>query len=215
MLDFTFNFNIRNMNKLSNKQLITLITFIFSVVAFFIVWQYFQKKHCDDCLVASELYNKLSINVKDVTFNPNLIIQQAEGLVNNYSQSIYSDLAHLEIAKQYVLQNNLIDAVLHLALIIKHSKNINLQSISALRMARIYITMGDLDLAMLTLNQICTSSYILSKDILFGYIYLSKKNMINACQCWESVIQQISGDQTFKYDGISSILFEDLNTINI
>jgi predicted negative regulator of RcsB-dependent stress response len=182
---------------------------IFFTIGFFSIFQAFNKKHYNDNLVASEIY----INLIDREFFILGVLNQTKYLVSNYTCSIYSDFLHLEFAKYFVLQKKFFSAIKHLKLIVKYSESMHLRTIAALRMARIYLALDCSSLALLILTNITELSYVLSKDILFGYIYLAQDKPNYSVNCLQHTIRQLSKKAVLNYDRISYFLISRLNFI--
>ena len=182
-----------NIKRLWKKYGTALIAVVCAMLIVTIGWQYWQKKQLQNNIEAAELYQKLFIVIANASTNANAITSQAAYIISLYPDSIYADFAHLEIAKQAALQNNLIEAKQRLQQVAGHSKNVNLQAIATLRIARIDIAENNIQSAITRLNSLSIPGYALSKDMLLGDAYLAQQDFIKAKQYWQQALKQTEG----------------------
>ena len=179
-----------NIKRLWKKYGNAFITIACIIVVAIVGWQYWHKKQLQKNIDAAELYQKLSVITANASTNTDAIINQAAYINSVYPHSIYADFAHLEMAKQAVLKNNLVEAKQILQQLVSQSKNINLQAIATLRIARIEIAEHNPQSAITRLNNLSTPGYTLSKDMLLGDAYLAQKNFAKAKQHWQQALKQ-------------------------
>lgn len=182
-----------NIKRLWKKYSTTFITVVCVVCVVIVGWQYWQKKQLQSSIEAAQLYQKLFIVIENASTNTNAIISQAEYIISLYPDSIYADFAHLAIAKQAASQNDLIKAKQSLQQLTSHSKNVNLQALATLRIARIDIAENNPQPAITILNSLSTPGYTLSKDMLLGDAYLAQKDFVKAKQHWQEALKQTEG----------------------
>ena len=163
------------------SKLITLICVILIII---IAWQYWQKRKVENNVQAADLYQKLSLVVKNVSTNSDAIMSQAQNIITLYPNSIYADFARLEVAKQSVLKNNLDQATTSLNEVISNTTNLN--PIAKLRLARIEIAQNKVDDAIKTLSSIKLEGYALSKNLLLGDAYFAKNDYKQAKTYWQN-----------------------------
>ena len=162
-------------------------------------WQYFHKRQLQENINVTKFYQQLSVTIEKASKKKYAIINQATNIVNLYTKSIYADFANLEIAKQAVLKNDLIEAKQALKQVINRSDNYNLRAIATLSLARIEITWNDSQSAIYRLNNLSSSGYNILKNTLLGHAHVAQKNFISAKHHWQQATKKMQNRFDLKY----------------
>lgn len=191
---------LKNVKWLCKKHgYISLGAFTLLIVMVITGWQCHHKKRLQENINAAELYQKLSVTIEKASKKKHAIINQATSIINLYYKSIYADFANLEIAKQAVLKNDLIEAKQALKQVINNSNNCNLRAIAILSLARIETTWNDSQSAIYRLNNLSSSGYNILKNTLLGHAYLAQKNFVNAKYHWQQATKKMQNRFDLKY----------------
>jgi predicted negative regulator of RcsB-dependent stress response len=100
-------------------------------------WRYWQNHREQKLAHVSMRYEQLLTNV--VNGNAVAVEIQANRLIERYPHTPYTQLAALQLARQYVYQNRLADAEDKLEWVMAHGDNSSLRQIARLRAARAYL----------------------------------------------------------------------------
>lgn len=101
-------------------------------------WNYWRQSQENKLLTASIQYERLLVAITGGE-NTKKLNTLARVLLKNYPYSPYASLAALQLAKQSVKQNNLVDAENKLVWVIEHSRDEALRSVARVRLARVLL----------------------------------------------------------------------------
>ncbi|WP_119343393.1 YfgM family protein [Facilibium subflavum] len=174
------------------RWLIGAICIVLIVIA---AWQYWQNRQLQNNAQAAVLYQKIVILNENTTGATPAIIEQSKNLISLYPASIYADFARLQMAKQYIWENQLDKAKTTLQAVAKHSQNKNLQAIAKLRIARIDIAQNQLNQAIERLKSLTTPGYALSTNMILGDAYFKQKDYQAAKNAWQSALKDANTPQ--------------------
>ncbi len=192
------------------KYRTSVVTIICLVLIVIVSWQYWQKRQLQNDVEAIELYQKMMLISENVTGNSDIIINQAQNIINLYPKSIYSDFARLEIARQSVLKDDLAQAVASLQEIANNSINPNVQAIAKLRLARIQMAQNQINDAITTLNSIKLTGFSLSKAMLLGDAYFANKDYSAAQTQWELALKETQKPELTDINNLLQIKIDNL-----
>ncbi|WP_116963500.1 YfgM family protein [Fastidiosibacter lacustris] len=192
------------------KYRTSVVTIICLVLIVIVSWQYWQKRQLQNDVEAIELYQKMMLISENVTGNSDIIINQAQNIINLYPKSIYSDFARLEIARQSVLKDDLAQAVASLQEIANNSINPNVQAIAKLRLARIQMAQNQINDAITTLNSIKLTGFSLSKAMLLGDAYFANKDYSAAQTQWELALKETQKPELTDIKNLLQIKIDNL-----
>ena len=122
-------------------------------------------------------------------------VQDLEGLVKQYDDRLYSDMGRLLLARAYVEQGNLEQAIKPLQTVIDRQSI--LSSVAIQRMARLYIALERYDQALALLDKPLPPSYQPMVLELKGDIAYAQGNLADAAKHYQQAIMQspeASGD---------------------
>lgn len=174
----------------------TMLGIIFAIVAS-IGWHYWQQARENNAVNATIQYESL-LNASMSKSNIATVESIAKGLLQNYPQTPYASLAALQLAKQAVNQNNLLEAETKLMWVIQHGKSGSLRAVARIRLARVLLAENQPEHALKILDENDNSVYqprVLEEkgDILFhlGNLSSALQNYLAAEKLFsESAIDQ-------------------------
>jgi len=112
-------------------------------------WRYFETYRNTNALKAAAQFSELTVALER---NDSAKSRQiADGLIKEYPRSPYADQAQLTIARLYVDNEQLANAIAPLTQVMNNSKDSELRQIARLRLARVMIDQGKPDEAIKTL----------------------------------------------------------------
>jgi predicted negative regulator of RcsB-dependent stress response len=106
--------------------------------------------------------------------------QIADGLIKDYANSPYADQAQLTVARLYVEDGRLENAIAPLTQVMNNSKDSELRQIARLRLARILTDQGKADAAIQTLADATPGAFAGAYHEVRGDAYYAKKDMTGA-----------------------------------
>jgi predicted negative regulator of RcsB-dependent stress response len=106
--------------------------------------------------------------------------QIADGLIKDFANSPYADQAQLTIARLYVEDGRLENAIAPLTQVMNNSKDLELRQIARLRLARILTDQGKADAALKTLADGTPGAFAGAYHEVRGDAYYAKKDIAGA-----------------------------------
>ena len=120
-------------------------------------WRYWQQHHEQQLAHVSMRYEELLTSV--VNGNTDAVENNANGLIERYPHTAYTQLAALQLARQDVYQNKLADAETKLTWVRQHGDDPALREVARLRAARVYLADNQAQKALDVLNKIDDKAY--------------------------------------------------------
>jgi predicted negative regulator of RcsB-dependent stress response len=134
----------------------------------------------------------------------------AEGLIKTYPRSPYADQAQLVLARLAVDANQEAGAVGPLREVIEHSKDVELQQIARLRLARVQIDQGRPDEALQTLSG-SPGTFAARYDEVRGDAYYAKKDPARATELYKKALGE--GDPQSMESALLALKIADLGLV--
>ncbi|MXP67260.1 tetratricopeptide repeat protein [Pantoea sp. Aalb] len=186
------NKKLNSLNRCFSKNctsfIFILIIGVISIAGFWYFWSNYQEKMYK---VSSIQYQNLMKNIQ--TDKLKTMKDMTNFVIKNHNT--YGALASLFLAKQYININQLSSAINILEYGLKDTKDINLQAIISLRLARIQIQNNQLNTALITLKRIKNNNWSSIIDYIHGEALLKKGDKDGARDIWTKVIKsQVSPD---------------------
>lgn len=150
--------------------LVCTVLAILLIVAGYRIWEMHVTKVKTQ---ASEHYQQLMMAVAND--DSVRIVAEAEKLNRDYSGTVYSEIAHLSVAKVFVSERKWSKALEQLEQVITQGKNATLKQLARLRTARILLVLNKPEHckhALLVLKTIDNSTYLPAINEIKGDIYL-------------------------------------------
>jgi predicted negative regulator of RcsB-dependent stress response len=146
--------------------------------ALFFGYRYYQTSGNERALRAAEQFSAMTdaLQVNDRVRSR----QIADGLIKDYPTSPYADQAQLTIARLYVEDGRLDNAVAPLTQVMNNSKDSELRQIARLRLARILTDQGKADEAIKTLADGKPGAFAGAYHEVRGDAYYAKKDIAGA-----------------------------------
>ena len=126
----------------------------------------------------------------------------ANELTKNYTNTVYSDIAHLTLAKLNIEKDKLTQAKNELQIVAKNSPMLALKQIAKIRIARILAAEKNYDKALSELSSIDDSTYLSVINELKGDIYGAIGQYKNAINSYRLAIAEV------KDNGMSNLFLE-------
>lgn len=120
-------------------------------VALLLGWRYYQNAQNTQALSAAGKFDEMTAAIEASDFAKSRAL--ADGIIQGFPNSPYSDQAHLALAGMAVDGGKSADAVAPLTLVMNNSKDADLRQIARLRLARVLIDQGRPDDAIKTLAE--------------------------------------------------------------
>ncbi|MEM7304825.1 MAG: tetratricopeptide repeat protein [Pseudomonadota bacterium] len=149
-------------------------------------WKGWTTYHERQAMEASDLYNTMQkyLLARDLE----AFALQAGVLKDNYGSTPYASLGALILAKANVEDGDYPLAIENLQWVVNHSNQETLQTIAQLRLARIYISEGELDKAEKVLLEEYPNAYNSLKQELLGDLYASQGDYNAALKAYDAAI---------------------------
>jgi len=115
----------------------------------------------------------------------------ASQLLNDYSDTVYADAAHLTLAKLYVVRENYPKAQKELESVALHSKAPTLQQIAKIRLVRLFVAIKSYDKALSELETVEDKAYLPVVNELKGDIYAATGQYQEAVLFYRKAITEV------------------------
>lgn len=117
---------------------------------------------------------------------------QAQQLIDDSPQTVYSQLAAFILARQAVYRGDLARAAEPLNWVIDHSHNLVMQQIARIRLARVLLEQGEQTQGLSILAVVNDDTYIPLIDEIKGDIYASQQQWDGARQAYISALSELT-----------------------
>lgn len=167
----------------NGKAIVTGIVIVIAAVA---GWQLWKNHQQSVNLAASSTYQQLTDPLYQQAVKPEQIKALSDFIAE--SKTHYAALAALSLAKYYVTNNDLANAAKQLQQGLQDTQNEELQAIINLRLARIQLSLQQMDAALSSLDKIKGTGFKSLVADIKGDIYSSKGDKSSARTAWEQGI---------------------------
>ena len=148
-----------------------VITLILLVMLAILGLQAWHKHKAKISIQASTLYENLLVNLEA---QKNTQVQGlGNQLMSNYASSPYAKLAALLLAKQALINKQLLVAVTNLKWVISHAKSPEIKSIAQIRLARVLLVEQKKQQALAMVQQVTVKNMLPIANVVKGDIYLA------------------------------------------
>lgn len=174
---------IKKQKNLFSKKNKIIIFFLFFLIMIIISGFFYKKyQYYNDIKKSVVAYEKI---LELLNNNPYSSINHLYEFSKYNKITSYSNLIELEISKILIMKNNFLESALQINSSLRNIKDLILQSILRLRLARIQIFQKNFDEAIKILNFIQNNSWISLKNIFIGEAFLKKNNFKKAYKIWK------------------------------
>lgn len=167
-----------------------IITFALSIVLLcFGAHRYYQWHHNKISQQASGIYEKMMSEFSSQ--NTKAVRSFANELTTHYKQSIYSDCAHITLAKMYVSKNKYKEARNELQVVAENSTMDALKQIAKIRLARLLAEDKSYANALKELSVVEDKTYLPLVNELKGDIYAAKGQYPEAISAYRLAMNEV------------------------
>jgi predicted negative regulator of RcsB-dependent stress response len=149
-------------------------------------WRYYQGHQNERALKAAEQFGQMSAALDKN--DPNVARRIAEGLVRDYSSTPYADQAELTLARLFVDEHQLANAIVPLTHVMTSSNDAELKNIARLRLARVLIDQGKADEAIATLAEAAPGAFAARYHEVRGDALYAKKDFAGAVKEYKAAL---------------------------
>lgn len=123
---------------------------------------------------------------------------KAKTFIDAHSDSGYAMLMALEMAQQAIERKDLAEAAKHLELVASNAKLSAIQSVAQLRLARIQIEQGELELALKSADKITDEAFKGQSQEIRGDVYQAQQLFDKARAAYSAALETNGRDQVLK-----------------
>ena len=123
---------------------------------------------------------------------------QAKTFIDSHSDTGYAMLMALEMAQQAIERKDLTEASKQLEFVASHAKLSAVQSVAQLRLARIQIEQGELELALSTADKVTDPAFKGQSQEVKGDVYLAQQLFDKARAAYSAALETNERDQVLK-----------------
>lgn len=157
-------------------------------------WRYYEGHQHNQRVEASDSYTQVMQGLVKPTTET---IAQAQSFIDNNTDSQYSVLAALQLAKIEVEKNNLDAAVTQLQWATQHTSDDTLLPLAQTRLARIFAQQGQFDKALSELQNVKAQGWQEQVDELRGDVLMAKGDQSGAREAYLAA-QKLGGSPTLQ-----------------
>lgn len=192
----------------NGKQLVVLVIVVFSGYTGWLLW---QNARFDRAEAASDLYEEileLASTDTGVAISPTSsrrILEAADELQADYSDSVYAQFAALFAAQQHVRDNDLEAAEASLRWILDHAKSgffgetdDGLLLTANLRLGRVLLAQGEHEQTLALVNGVDPKTFAPAFDELRGDVYIAMGRTVDAREAYEAAQQAGSSSEALR-----------------
>jgi predicted negative regulator of RcsB-dependent stress response len=178
-----------------------LITVFISIVLLCVAGYRYMYWHQDKVKTqASNAYEHMMLSFSN--HNIKSVRSYANELIKDYNNTVYSDIAHMTLAKIYVEKNKLGQAKNELQLVASNSRMLPLKQIAKIRIARILASVKEYSNALTELSTVDDTTYLPVINELKGDIYGATGQYQNAINAYRLAITAV------KNNGMGNLFLE-------
>ncbi|MCW9012935.1 MAG: tetratricopeptide repeat protein [Gammaproteobacteria bacterium] len=155
-------------------------------------WRFYNDYQIRQAEEASNLYDTV---IALAAANEQLDQQQTKvnTLLAEYADTPYASLAAMMLAKQQIIQGELVQAQQQLEWVINHSRQVELKHIATLRLARVLFAAEKYDQALVLLGEDHPESFSAMYEELKGDVYMARGELDQARVAYDKAILKSTG----------------------
>lgn len=157
-------------------------------------WRYYNDSQIAAKEQASFAYEKAS----EELLKGEVGFSKAKTFIDAHSDSGYAMLMALEMAQQAIERKDLAEAAKHLELVASNAKLTAIQSVAQLRLARIQIEQGELELALKSADKITDEAFKGQSQEIRGDVYQAQQLFDKARAAYSAALETNGRDQVLK-----------------
>ena len=157
-------------------------------------WRYYNDSQIATKEQASFAYEKASEELVKGESG----FSQAKTFIDSHSDTGYAMLMALEMAQQAIERKDLTEASKQLEFVASHAKLSAVQSVAQLRLARIQIEQGELELALSTADKVTDPAFKGQSQEVKGDVYLAQQLFDKARAAYSAALETNERDQVLK-----------------
>lgn len=152
-------------------------------------WRYWQQRQAIMLTHASAVYDDmLSKRAQNDTA---ATLVQADKLFTHYPKTAYGQMAAFMLARDAVINKNYPEAEKQLHWVIDHASSAQIREIASIRLARVYITDNQADVALKTLNKVYDKTFNGFIDEVKGDAYVALNKIDMARESYKQALSEL------------------------
>ena len=157
-------------------------------------WRYYNDSQITAKEQASFAYEKASEELSKGEEG----FSQAKTFIDSHSDTGYAMLIALEMAQQAIERKDLIEAAKQLEFVASNAKLSAVQSVAQLRLARIQIEQGELELALASADKVTDPAFKAQSQEIKGDVYQAQQLFDKARAAYSAALETNARDQVLK-----------------
>ncbi|MGK0268293.1 MAG: putative negative regulator of RcsB-dependent stress response [Paraglaciecola sp.] len=157
-------------------------------------WRYYNDSQIEAKEQASFAYEKASEDL----LKGELGFSQAKTFIDSHSDTGYAMLMALELSQQAIERKDLTEAANQLEFVANNAKLSAVQSVAQLRLARIQIEQGELELALASADKITDEAFNSQSQEIRGDVYQVQKLFDKARAAYSAALETNARDKVLK-----------------
>jgi len=157
-------------------------------------WRYYNDSQITAKEQASFAYEKAS----EELLKGEAGFSQAKTFIDSHSDTGYAMLMALEMAQQAIERKDLIEAAKQLEFVASNAKLSAVQSVAQLRLARIQIEQGELELALASADKVTDPAFKAQSQEIKGDVYQAQQLFDKARAAYSAALETNARDQVLK-----------------
>ena len=157
-------------------------------------WRYYN----DSQIVAKEQASFAYEKASEELLKGEAGFGQAKTFVDNHSGTGYAMLMSLEMAQQAIERKDLTEAAKQLEFVANNAKLSAVQAVAQLRLARIQIEQGELDLALASAQKVSDEAFKAQSQEVKGDVYQAQQLFDKARAAYSTALETNARDQVLK-----------------
>ena len=157
-------------------------------------WRYYNDSQIETKEQASFTYEKASVDL----LKGELGFSQAKTFIDSHSGTGYAILMALELSQQAIERKDLTEAANQLEFVANNAKLSAVQSVAQLRLARIQIDQGSLELALASADKITDEAFNSQSQEIRGDVYQVQKLFDKARAAYSAALETNARDKVLK-----------------
>ncbi|WP_299074904.1 tetratricopeptide repeat protein [uncultured Paraglaciecola sp.] len=157
-------------------------------------WRYYNDSQIAAKEQASFAYEKAS----EQLLKGEAGFSQANTFIDSHSDTGYATLMALEMAKQAIERKDLVEAAKQLEFVANNASLSAIQSVAQLRLARIQLEQGELELALASTDKITDPAFKGQSQEIKGDVYLAQQLFDKARAAYSAALETNTRDQVLK-----------------
>lgn len=183
-----------------------IITGILVGVIIITGWRYWQQRQAKELANASYVYDEMLTQASQNDAKSTLVT--AQKLLNNYSHTVYAQMAALMLAKNAVSKNDFKEAEKQLNWVVQHSYVASFRQIARLRLARVLMAEHKPQEVLKLLQTVEDKNFTGLIDEIKGDAYLALNNRTMARQSYQEALRELPKAESVR--PLLQMKYEDL-----